>query len=156
MAQLQFGRRWRAPRHSVSFAFDFMTPDGIPTTEWDRVHELAVEIANASVRDDDTVSESGTEELLCYLGELRTRYGDLPSILGTLGDYTEHELDRYDLYARGATEAQRLGDRKNLQIIVESILELGCLDRDQRSFWESKLNASKIEPPGRSELRDEN
>src|SRR4051794_20162018 len=47
-----------------------------------------------------------------------------------VGDYTENELNRYDLYARGATEAQRLGDRKNLQIIAESILELGCLDAD--------------------------
>jgi hypothetical protein len=123
-----------------------MTPDGIPAADWDRVHELAVEIANASMRDDDAVSESRTEELLLYVGKLRTRYGDLPSILGTLGDYTENEVDRYEYYARGATEAQRLDDRKNLHIIIESILELECLDSDQRSFWASQLKILKIEP----------
>jgi len=68
-----------------------MTPDGIPTPEWDRVHELAVEVANASMQDDAVLSEAKTEEMLCYLRELRIRHGDLPSILGTLGDYTDDE-----------------------------------------------------------------
>ena len=123
-----------------------MTPDGIPTPEWDRVHELAVEAANASMQDDAVLSDAKTEEMLSYLRELRVRHGDLPSILGTLADYTDDEVERYDLYARGVAEARRLGDGKNLLMLLESILELDCLDDDQRVFWQSELSARKIEP----------
>jgi|ERR1041384_737323 hypothetical protein len=123
-----------------------MTPGGIPVSEWDRVHELAVEVANASMQDDDVVSDAKTEEMLCYLRELRVRHGDLPSILGTLADYTDDELERYDLYARGVAEARRLSDGKNLMILLESILELDCLDGDQRVFWQSQLSALKLAP----------
>ena len=122
-----------------------MTSDRIPTPEWDRVHELAVEVANAWMQDDAVLAEAKTEEMLCYLRELRVLHGDLPSILGTLGDYTDDEVEQYDLYARGVAEARRLGDGKNLMILLESILELDCLDDDQRVFWQSQLSAQKIE-----------
>jgi hypothetical protein len=123
-----------------------MTPDRIPTSEWDRVHELAVEIVNASMQNDAVLSDAKTEEMLCYLRDLRERHGDLPSILGTLGDYTDDEIERYDLYARGVAEARRIGDQKNLEILVESVLELECLDQDQRAYWQAQLAALKIEP----------
>jgi hypothetical protein len=104
-----------------------------------------VEVANASMQDDDVLSDAKTEEMLCYLRELRFRHGDLPSILGTLADYTDDEVERYDPYARGVAEARRLADGKNLVILLESILELDCLDGDQRVFWQSQLNVLKIE-----------
>ena len=121
-----------------------MTPDGIPTPDWDHVHELAVDIANASTQGDTVLSEAKTEQLICFLRELQTRYGNLPSILGTLGDYIDDEVERYDLYAQGVAEARRIGDQKNLLILLESILELECLDSEQRCFWETQLNAVKI------------
>ena len=123
-----------------------MTPNGIPSPDWDRVHSLAVEVANASMQDDAVLSDAKTEKLLGYLRELRTRHGDLPSILGTLADYTDDDVERYDLYARGVAEARRLRDGKNLMILLESILELDCLDDDQRGFWQSQLSALKIVP----------
>ena len=83
---------------------------------------------------------------LCYLRELRIRHGDLPSILGTLGDYTDDEAHRYDLYARTVAEARRIGDDKNLMILLQSILEVECLDSDQRAFWERQLKELKVEP----------
>jgi hypothetical protein len=123
-----------------------MTPDGISTSEWDRVHELALEIANTSKQDDTVLPDAKTEEMLSYLRELRIRYGDLPSILGTLADYTDDEVERYDQYARATAEARRIGDDKNLLILLESILELQSLDRKQRVFWERQLEALKVEP----------
>jgi hypothetical protein len=120
-----------------------MTPDGIPGHEWDRVHEFAVEVANASMQGDVVLSEAKTQEMICYLRELQVRYGDLPSVLGTLADYTDDDVERYDLYARGIAEAQRLGDCKSLKILLESILELDCLDGGQREFWQAQLNARR-------------
>jgi hypothetical protein len=123
-----------------------MTPDGIPRHEWDRVHDLALDVANASMIEDTVLSEAKTEELLCYLRELWARHGDLPSILGTLADYTDDDLEAYDLYARAIAEAQRIGDAKNLAILLPSILELDCLDADQRTFWQAQLDFVKKEP----------
>ena len=122
-----------------------MTPDGIPAPEWDHVHDLAVGVANAAMQDDAVLSDAKTEEMLCYLRELRIRYGDLPSILGTLGDYTDDEAHRYDLYARAVAEARRMGDDKNLMILLQSILELECLDRDKQAFWKRQLEVARVE-----------
>jgi hypothetical protein len=130
-----------------------MTPDGIPTSEWDRVHELAVEIANASMQNDAVLTEATTEGMLCYLRDLQGRYGDLPSILGTLGDYTDDECERYELYARAVAEARRIGDDENLVLLLQSILELQCLDSNQRGYWQSQLEALKIEPDGSANRR---
>jgi hypothetical protein len=47
------------------------------------------------------------------------------------------------LYARGVAEARRIGDDKNLSILLESILELERLDGNQRSFWQAQLKAIK-------------
>ena len=121
-----------------------MTPDGILTSDWDHVHELAVSIANASTQSDTVLSAAKTEQLICFLRELQTRYGNLPSIVGTLGDYIDDEVERYDLYAQGVAEARRIGEQKNLLILLESILELECLDSEQRCFWEAQLNAVRI------------
>jgi hypothetical protein len=123
-----------------------MTTDGIPTPEWDRVHELAVEVAKASMHDDAVLSEAKKEEMLFYLRHLQVRHGDLPSILGTMADYMDDEVERYDLYARAVAEARRIGDDKNLVILLESMLELECLDGDQREFWDKQLKALDVEP----------
>lgn len=56
------------------------------------------------------------------------------------------DVERYDLYARGIAEAQRLGDGKSLEMLLASILELECLDGGQREFWRAQLSARKIEP----------
>lgn len=129
-----------------------MTSDGIPTAEWDLVHQLAVDIANAALKDDTAIQESRTEELRCYLAELRTRHGDLPSILGTLADYSDDEAEAYELYALAIGESQRIGDRKNELILTESISELESLDTAQRCFWQSHLSELKKQAAALSDL----
>jgi len=59
------------------------TADGISTEEWDIVHQLGVDIVNA------TINATGQEEDRCrarlfeYLDKLEAKYGELPSILAT-------------------------------------------------------------------------
>lgn len=59
------------------------TSDGISSEDWDKVHELAVEIVNAG----DAQSEVHRSQLLIYLDQLEKKYGELPSILATRADY---------------------------------------------------------------------
>ena len=130
-----------------------MTPDGIPAPEWNRVHELAVEIANAAMGDDHVLSEVKTEEMLSYLRQLRARHGDLPSILGTMADYLDDEVQQYDLYARAIAESRRIGDGGNLAMLLESILELERLDAEQRAFWTAQLSGARTESLGSGNTR---
>lgn len=51
----------------------------------------------------------------------------------------------------GIAEARQIGDGKNLEHLVESILELECLD--QRSFWRARQLKPNMEQVGRTERR---
>ena len=48
-----------------------MTPDGISTTDWERVKELACKVANASGANDEGLSSEYTNQLLLLLDELQ-------------------------------------------------------------------------------------
>ncbi len=63
----------------------------IAKTDWDRVHELACEIANATGQEDSVLTESKTEMLMCVLKELELVYGPCSKITATTADYTEEE-----------------------------------------------------------------
>lgn len=66
-----------------------MTPDGIRTEDWDRVHAAACEIVNASSMDDPVLCEHHTVLLFETLDELERHYGRIPSILATRADFTD-------------------------------------------------------------------
>ncbi len=95
----------------------------ISKTDWDRVHELACEIANASGQDDDVLVESRTEALMCALRELESKYGVCSRITATVADYAE-EGQRVALYREALSQAQAEGDRENEAMIQESLSEI--------------------------------
>lgn len=98
-----------------------MTPDGIATADWDRVHQLALDIVNASAEEDLATSESATARLRELLDELQERYGPLPSLLATRADYVDgHEEQEYWLMA-AYDQALKLGDPKNLVWVASSL-----------------------------------
>jgi hypothetical protein len=65
------------------------TSDGMSGEDWDLVHELALEIANAE--DGSPEEELSRNRLLRYLDELEERYGRRPSILATRADYVHRK-----------------------------------------------------------------
>jgi len=77
---------------------DVMTPDGISTEEWDRVHAIAVDIVNASAMDDGVLCAHHTERLFDLLDQLEAIYGRIPSLLDTRADYTDDPAVAIALY----------------------------------------------------------
>jgi hypothetical protein len=75
-----------------------MTPDGISTEEWDRVHAIAVDIVNASAMDDGVLCAHHTERLFDLLDQLEAIYGRIPSLLDTRADYTDDPAVAIALY----------------------------------------------------------
>ena len=71
-----------------------MTSDGIETADWDRVHELALDIVNASLAGDDAAEARARTLLLSVLDEFDRKYGRKASLLATRADYVESSEDR--------------------------------------------------------------
>src|SRR4029077_6671165 len=96
------------------------TPDGISGEDWDKVHELAVEIINA----DDVESEVRRSQLLSYLDQLEKKYGELPSILATRADYVEELGAKEELLTRAYMLASTFQDAGNQLDVAHSLAEL--------------------------------
>jgi hypothetical protein len=80
------------------------TPDGITTEDWDRVHDLALEVVNLSAEGDEAGSDAAKIQLRELLDDLQEKYGPLPSLLATRADYVERVEDR-DSRTSGRHEA---------------------------------------------------
>ena len=91
--------------------------------DWDRVHELACEIATASGQGDHVLSDSRTEELMGVLKELEAKYGTCSKITATIADYAEEER-KLPLYREALQQAKVEGDIENERMILESLAEL--------------------------------
>jgi hypothetical protein len=100
----------------------------IAKADWDRVHELACEIANAASQDDDVLADSRTEALMCVLEELEAKYGVCSRITATIADYAEEGRQR-SLYQDALSQAKAEGDVENEKLILASLAEIGDAKR---------------------------
>src|SRR5439155_27076385 len=98
-----------------------MTPDGISTTDWERVKELACKIANASGANDEGLSSEYTTQLLLLLDELQEKYGNLPSILATKADYIANLSESLALLKQASQIGNKQGDKANLTLTASSM-----------------------------------
>src|SRR6266516_3862086 len=98
-----------------------MTPDGIRDEDWDRVHELAVEIVNAGESEE---GDEHTAELLAYLDRLEEKYGLLPSIVATRADYVAEPRESLALLERAYELARERQDHKNMVYAASSLTSL--------------------------------
>jgi hypothetical protein len=100
-----------------------MTSDGIADADWDRVHELAVAIVNASAREDEEGEARARVTLFTVLDQLDDKYGPKPSLLATRADYVESPEHREWLLRAAYTQAASRDDYKNQLLIAHSLAE---------------------------------
>lgn len=98
-----------------------MTPDGISTEEWDRVHEVAVDIVNASAIRDDVLCAHHTQRLFDILDALETIHGRIPSILDTRADYTDDPTVAIALYEEALAASE---DPDLSSLVLPSLIRL--------------------------------
>jgi hypothetical protein len=99
-----------------------VTSDGISTADWRRLHALAVEVANAG--DDPSLDRRARQVLFEFLMDLRSRYGERPSILATEADYADRPEESKQLLVRAYDLAAANADTFNLKEISLSLAEL--------------------------------
>jgi hypothetical protein len=124
------------------------TPDGIAASDWDRVHQLAVDIVNCSTLDDGDGEARARAALMELLDELERKYGSKPSLLATRADYVDSSEDRERLLLAAFTEAKRTSDEKNQALTADSLAhfyieEVQDLDQGARWFglWRETIGA---------------
>ena len=98
-----------------------MTPDGIATEDWDRVHELALQVVNDSAEGDEAASDAASLRLRELLDELQEKYGALPSLLATRADYVTSPQEREYWLLAAYEQAQQRKDEKNLVWVASSL-----------------------------------
>jgi hypothetical protein len=120
------------------------TSDGIPLTDWERVSELATEIANAALSDDDARTRDGEKRMRAYLRELQAKHGALPSILEIMGCYTDGRARKEKLFKQAFEIAQATRDYPNKTSIADSLANLYInefRDIEQARIWLEILRA---------------
>jgi hypothetical protein len=135
-----------------------MTPDGITTEDWDRVHELALEVVNASAEGDIASSESAALRLRELLDDLQQHYGPLPSLLATRADCLSDSPEERDYWLTAAhDQALKRGDTKNLVWIAASLATLHVdelRDPIQGGRWLEQLEHHLAVSPDESEAEE--
>ena len=115
-----------------------MTSDGIAVAVWDRVHELVVDVVNASVSEDKAAEVRARASLFMLLDQLDDKYGPKPSLLATRADYVETSEHREALLRLAYAEAARGNDQKNIILVAQSLTEFYLEedgDFDQGATW---------------------
>ena len=134
-----------------------MTPDGIDAADWDRVHELAVDIANCSMAEDGAGETRARTSLIALLDELDDKYGPKPSLLATRADYVQLPEDRARLLLAAYSEAERIADATNRQLIAHSLAELylgEILNLDEGARWLRIWRNALGTEPGAYDVRE--
>jgi hypothetical protein len=96
------------------------TPDGISNDDWNRVRELATDLINATHTDAEPACRN---QLMGYLADLESQYGELPSILATRADFTDDDRARQALLHRAYALASARGDAINALYVAHSLAE---------------------------------
>ena len=104
-----------------------MTSDGISNEDWDQVHELVLDVVNAS----DADSDQNLDRLFGFLRTLEAKYGERPSILATQADYALDRRESERLLLRAFDLALASGDGPNIREISLSLAELYATDLKQ-------------------------
>ncbi len=64
--------------------------DGINKRDWDKVRAIACRIANSSMKDDKSSCHLWKKDLMTCLDNLENKYGILPSLIATRGDFCDN------------------------------------------------------------------
>lgn len=91
---------------------------------WGKVTEAAIDLTNASLAQDDVLSDIYRKTLFDVLDEIKSACGEHAELLATKADFTEDERMRRDLYLKALHVAESTDNQAEILEIRESLAEL--------------------------------
>lgn len=104
----------------------------IPPDIYERVHDLALVMTNASLAGDTALQDSGYESLLAYYEEQMHLGCSHPYVTETLADYTDTAPTAVRYYELALEQARAYSDEPThtkMISLAERLIELGQLER---------------------------
>jgi hypothetical protein len=114
------------------------TPDGIADHDWQRLREIVVDAFHALGTESEAACRAQLEG---YLDELEGKYGALPSILATRGDFALDAQLKESLLERSYSLSMDRQDRRNAVYVAHSLaqLDLGRQNIPRARLWIERL-----------------
>ncbi len=91
---------------------------------WSPVHEKALEIANATMTDDEIMAGVYVDQMMDVLDDLEDEYGRHATLVSTRADFLKDEEERRALYEVALILAKEQGNHEEVAEILESLREM--------------------------------
>ena len=88
---------------------------------WSHVHGKALEIANATMIDDEIMAGVYVEQMMEVLDDLEDEYGRHAMLVSTRADFLKDEEERRALYEVALILAKEQGDHEEVAEILDSL-----------------------------------
>jgi hypothetical protein len=131
------------------------TSDGIADDDWKNVEVLAAAVADATSETESPERRTALERLMCYLDELKSRYGPRPSILATVADFSNDNGEAIRLLESVYHGAEQSRDARNMTFIASSLAQRYVEDLSDFAngrLWVDRLRQCLKSYPDSTEL----
>lgn len=106
----------------------------VSKSEWDKITQIAIDIVNANMNDDEILEDSLKKKIIDELDKLAVKYGDNCRILSTKADYTDDASESIALLEKSYDLAEKENDVLDKVLISASLAE---------QYWEDFCNSEK-------------
>lgn len=116
----------------------------IPTDIYERTHELALAIVNASEENDDVLYQSGYLALRAYFDEQATAGRSHPFLTETVADYTRDSSEAIRLYQLALLQSRDIPDEPThtkLIELAERLVECGQKEQAEACLRDGRAEA---------------
>ena len=121
-----------------------MEQEGAPEDIYERVHELAVGIVNASSAGDDALHDSLCETLRAYYDEQASLRRSHPFLTEAMADYTDDAAEAVLLYEKALEQARAFPDEPThtkMISLAQKVIELGCKEKAEAYLRDGRAGA---------------
>lgn len=119
----------------------------IPPDMYERVLELTVEITNATLAEDDALSQSLYQSLLIYHQEQAAMGRVHPFLTETVADYTDDPTEALRYYKLALEQSRDIGNGEPTQTILigiaSKLLELGQREQAEAHLRDGRIEATR-------------
>jgi hypothetical protein len=116
----------------------------IPPDIYERVHELALAIVNASEAGDDTLHDSHCQALRAYFDEQSSAGRSHPFLTEAMADYTDDTAEAVRLYELALNQARAFPDEPThtkMISLAEHLIELGRREQAEAYLRDGRAEA---------------